>query len=251
MLKPKKCTVFLFLYVVLTACSSKKDLIYFSNLDVNQKDKVVFTESKIQPNDILSVLISSSSPELAVAYNMIQNSSQSSLGYLVNLDGTITLPILGRFKVVDLSLTELELMLTKELINDDHLANPIVTARLLNAKFTVLGEVNRPGTYNFTEQNISLLQALGYAGDLTIYGKRKNVLIIREENNTKNYITLDLTSKDWFNSPYYYLKPNDVIYVNPNETKVKSAGFIGNFPTFVSLVSVSISTFLTILVLSK
>jgi polysaccharide export outer membrane protein len=251
MLIQKNFLWFAFCLLVLNSCTSKKDLIYFSDLDVNKTDKIVFSESKIQINDILSVIISSSSPELAVNYNTNQNSSEAQLGYLVTLDGSITLPILGKIRVKDLTFEELEMMLIKELVNEDHLTNPIVYVRLLNAKFTILGEVNRPGTYNFTEQNISLLQALGYAGDLSIYGKRQNVLLIREENNQKNYVTLDLTSKQWFNSPYYYLKPNDVIYVNPNGTKIKSAGYIGNFATFISLVSVAFSTFLTILILSK
>ena len=121
----------------------------------------------------------------------------------------------------------------------------------MNAKFTVLGEVAKPGTYTFSEQNISLLQALGYAGDLTINGKRENVLLIREENNAKTYISIDMTSKKWFSSPNYYIKPNDVIYVNPNGPKVKSAGYIGNLGTFISVVSVSLSMVLTIILLTK
>jgi polysaccharide export outer membrane protein len=121
----------------------------------------------------------------------------------------------------------------------------------MNAKFTVLGEVNKPGTYTFNEENISVLQALGYAGDLTINGVRNDILIIREENNVKTYAKIDLTSKDWFNSPYYYIKPNDVVYVNPNGAKVKSAGYIGSLGNFLTIVSIGVSTVLTILVLSK
>ena len=251
MLNQKKFLFYIFCVLVLKSCSSKKDLIYFSDINLNNKDKIVFSESKIQSNDILSVVITSSSPELAVNYNLNPNSSEAKLGYLVTLDGSITLPVLGKIKVKDMTLEELELMLTKELVNEDHLTNPIVYARLLNAKFTVLGEVNKPGTYNFSEQNISLLQALGYAGDLSIYGKRQNVLLIREEDNAKKYVTLDLTSKEWFNSPYYYIKPNDVIYVNPNQAKIKSAGFVGTFNQFNALISVALSTVLTIIILTK
>jgi polysaccharide export outer membrane protein len=251
MLNQKKFIFYALCLLALNSCSSKKDLIYFSDVNVNNNDKIVFSESKIQTNDILSVVITSSSPELAINYNLNLNSSEANLGYLVTLDGSITLPVLGKIKVKDMTLEELELMLTKELVNENHLTNPIVYARLLNAKFTVLGEVNKPGTYSFSEQNISLLQALGYAGDLSIYGKRQNVLLIREEDNTKKYVTLDLTSKEWFNSPYYYIKPNDVIYINPNQAKIKSAGFVGTFNQFNSLISVALSTVLTIIILTK
>jgi polysaccharide export outer membrane protein len=238
----------------LSSCSSKKEVIYFNDINNASQDKNVFSVGKIQPNDILSVIISSSSSELAVMYNLNQDQNQNTSnfpGYLVNLEGYISIPILGRVKVEGSTLTELENLLVKKLIDGQHLAEPIVTARLMNAKFTVLGEVAKPGTYTFSEQNISLLQALGYAGDLTINGKRENVLLIREENNAKTYISIDMTSKKWFSSPNYYIKPNDVIYVNPNGPKVKSAGYIGNLGTFISVVSVSLSMVLTIILLTK
>jgi polysaccharide export outer membrane protein len=153
--------------------------------------------------------------------------------------------------VKDLTMAQLEELLVKILIEGKHLSEPIVTARLMNAKFTVLGEVSKPGTYTYSEQNISVLQALGYAGDLTINGKRENVLLIREENNAKTYITIDMTSKQWFGSPYYYIKPNDVIYVNPNGPKVKTAGYIGNLGTFISIVSLSLSMILTVFLFTQ
>jgi len=236
--------------LILSSCSSKKDILYFNDINTNEQDKVIFSASKIQVNDILSIIISSSSPELASIYNQNQTTT-TTLGYLVNTEGSITMPLLGKIKAKDLTLIDLENFLVKKLKDENHLSDPIVTVRLLNAKFSILGEVNKPGTYNFSEENISLLQALGYAGDLTISGKRANVLIIREENNVKTYATIDLTSKKWFDSPYYYIKPNDVIYVNPNGAKVKSAGYIGSLGTFMSVVSVGLSTVLTILVLSK
>ena len=229
--------------LTMSACSSKKDLIYFSDINVSEQDEIVFSPGKIKVNDILSIVVSSSSPELAMVYNANQNTSPFT-GYLVTIDGTIMLPILGKIKVQDLTLLELENELVKRLIEGNHLSNPIVTVRLTNAKFTVLGEVRNPGTYTFNEQNISILQALGYAGDLTIHGKRQDLLIIREENNKKTYKTIDLTSKKWFNSPYYYIKPNDVIYVNPNNAKVTSSGYIGSFGNLLAVFSIAISTIL-------
>lgn len=240
--------------IFLSSCSSKKEVIYFNDIDSNNHDKNIFSPGQIQPNDILSIIISSSSSELAAMYNLNQDQNQNTTafpGYLVNLEGTITLPIIGKVTVKGLSLSELEDLLVKKLIGGHHLTDPIVTARLMNAKFTVLGEVSKPGTYTFSEQNISILQAIGYAGDLTINGKRENVLVIREENNAKTYITIDMTSKKWFGSSYYYIKPNDVIYVNPNGPKVKSAGYIGNLGTFISLISITVSMALAVIVLSK
>lgn len=236
--------------VFLSSCSSKKDILYFNDINTNEKDKVVFSAGKIQVNDILSIVISSSSIELAANYNLNQTPT-SNIGYLVNTEGMITMPILGKIKAQNLTLIELENFLVRKLKDENHLSDPIVTARIMNAKFTILGEVNKPGTYNFSEENISILQALGYAGDLTINGKRDNILIIREENNIKTYATVDLTSKKWFDSPYYYIKPNDVIYINPNGSKVKSAGYIGSLGTFISVAAFGISTILTIVVLSK
>ncbi|WP_269686380.1 polysaccharide biosynthesis/export family protein [Flavobacterium lacustre] len=247
----KKTTNFFLLIIgvliFLSSCSTKKDLIYFNDINIKEQDNTVFSEGKIQRNDILSIVISSSSPDLASMYNT--NQADSSLtGYLVTIDGTITLPILGKIKVQELTIQELENLLIKKLIDGNHLSNPTVTVRLRNAKFTVLGEVKMPGTYTFNEQNISILQALGYAGDLTIHGKRQNVLIIREENNKKTYMTIDLTSKKWFDSPYYYIKPNDVIYVNPNGAKVTSSGYVSSFGNLLAVISIALST---ILILTK
>jgi len=229
-------------------------VIYFNDINFENQDKNIISVGKIQPNDILSIIISSSSTELSAMYNLNQDQNQNSSffpGYLVNLEGKITLPILGKITVKDLTMAQLEELLVKILIEGKHLSEPIVTARLMNAKFTVLGEVSKPGTYNYSEQNISVLQALGYAGDLTINGKRENVLLIREENNAKTYITIDMTSKQWFGSPYYYIKPNDVIYVNPNGPKVKTAGYIGNLGTFISIVSLSLSMILTVFLFTQ
>ena len=112
---------------------------------------------------------------------------------------------------------------------------------MLNAKVTILGEVRSPGTYNFTEQNITLMQALGYAGDLTINGKREDVLITREINGVRQVTHIDLTTSDFMSSPYYFIKPNDVIVINPNNPKVKSAGFIGNFGNVATVISLALS----------
>lgn len=250
-IKQKKLFFLLSVLISLSSCSSKKDVVYFSDVNAKDQDKIVFESGRIQPNDILNIVVASTSAELSSLYNLNQSPTSPSTGYLVNTEGTITMPVLGKIKAQGLTLTELENLVAKQLRDGNHLADPIVTARLTNAKFTVLGEVNKPGTYNFTEENISILQALGYAGDLTINGRRQNILIIREENNTKSYTTIDLTSKQWFSSPYYYIKPNDVVYVTPNGAKVKQAGYIGSLGTFMAVASIALSTVLTIIVVSK
>ncbi len=236
--------------LLFTSCSSRKQIQYFSDIDTQARETVAPVTPTVQVNDLLSITISSSTPELAAAYNIV-NPDKAELGYLVAADGTITLPVLGAQKVAGLTFSDLDQLLRSKLINGGHLADPVVIIRRLNAKFTVLGEVTKPGTYSFTEQNITLLQALGYAGDLTIYGKRSDILIIREENGVRTYTTVDLTSRATLASNSLIIKPNDVIYVNPNDTRVKSAGYIGGFTTLMTTISVALSTVVTILVLSK
>lgn len=253
MIEFKKKFLFLLFLVFLNSCATKKDVVYFNDINTENKDAVVFTERKIQINDILNILVSANSAELAASYNQVPNipNNPNNVGYLVNLEGYITMPVLGKIKAKDFTLSQLETYLNDLIVKGQHLTQPIVVAKLINAKFTVLGEVQNPGTYTFSEQNISLLQALGYAGDLSIFGVRKNILIIREEDGIKNYATIDLTSKEWFKSPYYYVKPNDVIYVNPNATKVKSSGYVGSLATFLSIISVTVSALLTITILTR
>lgn len=249
MIKPHKNILILVLGIlIISSCASKKDVLYFNDVNLNEQDTTVYSEGKIQTNDILSIIVSSNSPELAAFYNTNQIGASSFTGYLVTIEGTINLPILGKINVKGLTLPALENLIIQKLIDGDHLSNPTVAVRLTNAKFTILGEIKSPGTYNFNEQSISLLQALGYAGDLTINGKRQDVLIIREENNKRTYTTIDLTSKKWFNSPNYYIKPNDVIYVNPNGPKVTSSGYV---PTLTGLLAVTSVAITTIILLTR
>lgn len=239
-----KLIVLFFGILLCTSCAVKKDILYFNDVTDEQQQKTVLVESKIQVDDVLSITVSSSSADLASLYNLSQSNATNNNGYLVTLNGTINLPILGKIIVENMTTTELESFLVNKLIVEKHLLNPTVTVRLLNAKFTILGEVKNPGTYTYNEQNISLLQALGYAGDLTINGKRKDILIIREEDHKRTYVTIDLTSKKWFQSPYYYIKPNDVIYVNPNGPKVSSSGYLSNLNGLVAIASILLTSIL-------
>ena len=237
--------------LLLSSCVSNKDLLYFGDANMSQSTPINYTSNTLQPNDILDIKIGALVPETAIPYNsqtinnlgpQIQNIEVLKLqGYLVGTDGSIVLPILGKNEVVNKSIASLEQELISILEDGQHLVSPSVSVRLLNAKVTVLGEVGRPGTYTFTEQFISLPQALGYAGDLSINGKRTDILLIREQQGERRISQIDLTTTNWMNNPEYRIMPNDVIVVNPNNAKVKSAGIIGNASTVVSIVSVLLS----------
>lgn len=203
----------------------------------------------IQPNDILKINVETLIPEAAAPYNkgVLQGMQPQNIqllqldGYLVSLENTIKFPVLGEISTKDLTTMQLEEELKQRLVDGGHLLNPKVNVRVINAKVTILGEVNQPGTYNFTEQNITLLQALGYAGDLTINGQRNDVLVTREVDGMRKVTHLDLTSAAFMNSDYYFVRPNDVIVVNPNNPKVKSAGFVGNVGTILTIASLALS----------
>ncbi|RTL13704.1 MAG: polysaccharide export protein [Flavobacteriaceae bacterium] len=244
------CMVVLALLVA--SCASKKEMLYFNQSLPVPQDSFQWSEIYIQPNDILSVKITTDVPELALAYNIapsqqnnIQGVSAQLQGYLVANDGTINIPVLGVQQLKGLTLDQAEKQIQKALIEKGFLKNPVVICRLLNAKFTILGEVKAPGTYTFYENSLTLLQALGYSGDLTINGIRK-ITIIRTENGKQTYGTIDLTKSDWFTSPYYFVKPNDVIIVDPNTAKIKSSGIIGNAGSVISVISVLLSSLIII-----
>lgn len=235
----------------LTSCASKKDVILFQDIQESQQNKVNFAFPKIQINDILDIKISALNPETAIPYNAsvaninaLQSLELIKLnGYLVSEKGTVILPVLGDIVVAGKTKDDLEKELAHILESKGHLKNPTVNVRILNAKVTVLGEVKMPGTYAYTEQYISLPQALGYAGDVTAEANRKEVVIIREEDGVRKYHKIDLTKSDWFNSPYFTIKQNDIVYVYPNNVKVKSTGFIGNTATVLSVISILLTSF--------
>lgn len=240
----RKLSYFLFSIIMLFAssCASKKDIYMLQNQD-NITGVVEFKPSKIQVNDILNIKVSSENPELALIFNFssgssgnVQNVQMLALtGYLVNENGEINFPVLGTLKVTDKTVDELNKFIAKEIVDRQYLERPIVISRVVNAKITISGEVKNPGTVTFTEQVLTLPQALGYAGDLTINGRRDNILLVREENGERTYTTIDLTKSDFFKSPYYYVRQNDWIYVHPNGPKVVSSGFIGNVGTVLGL----------------
>ncbi len=241
--------------LLIQGCASKKDIVYFGDADNLAQSNIIYKAPNIQINDILDIKVSAIIAETALPYNFqtsmflnTQNTDNQKLqGYLVTSDGTISFPILGSISVVGKATKEAEKQIEELLINGGHINNPTVRIRVINGKVTILGEVTKPGTFNYSEENITLPQAIGYAGDLTIRGKRNNILIIREEDGVRSQQRVDFTKTDWFNSPYYYIKQNDIIVVEPNGPKVKSAGFVGDLGTFISVFSLALSTFLLII----
>ena len=218
----------------ITSCGSQKRLPnnYIEDVtDTIGKDAVKIPDPTIQKNDLLSILIYSATtvPETDAPYNLPNLGGTTATGttvsgYLVDSKGNIEYPRIGTIHVEGLTKSELG-DLIKSRINEPvkQLENPSVIVRFLNYKITVLGEVARAGSFNLPTERITILEALGLAGDVSVYGKRNNVKVIREINGTREIGTIDLTSKNLFESPYYYLVQNDLVYVEAKKTKAKQA----------------------------
>ena len=234
---------------LLFGCTSKKNILYVQDIDQANTNELHFESPTIQANDILKITVGALEPTAAMPYNKATASARVTNLELMRLEGyevsetlTIEFPQLGTLSVQDQTSFQLATLIKQRLELEGHLIKPTVNVRLLNAKFTVLGEVVRPGTYNFTESKLNLLQAIGLAGDLTINGQRKNIKLIREINNERSIFHIDLTASDWMNSNSYCIYPNDIIIIDPNNTKVKSAGLVGNVGTVLTVASVLLST---------
>lgn len=247
----KKLLLLMIASFFVVSCASKKDILYYQDIQNNSQTPISYLSSNVQINDILFIKVSAIVQESAEPFN-IQITSAGNVnietykiqGYLVSQEGNIIFPLLGKINVVGKSTEEVQALLAKMLTDYGYIKDPTVSVRIINSKVTVLGEVRAPGTYSFDEQNISLNQAIGFAGDLTINGVRKDVLLIREVNGIRTYIHLDLTSSNWFNSPYYYVKQNDIIIVNPNGPKVMSSGYLNSIGTTLGIISFGLTMYL-------
>ncbi|MDC1505100.1 polysaccharide biosynthesis/export family protein [Winogradskyella sp.] len=252
--------LFLFIITSLSSCSTKKQIIYLQDIDAYNNSQIIYPDNSIQPNDILSIQVSSGSiAEAAEPYNKqaqggnmmgggANGGQQGNLqmqGYLVSKDLMIKLPILGEISVKDKTLKSLEAVIENKLVADNHLTFPTVMVALLNAKYTTLGEMGT-GTHYFNENNLTILQAIGRAGDLTIQGKRNDIIVIREVDGIRQIAHLDLTASDLLDSPFYFIKPNDVIYVKPNDVRVRSAGFITGPSALIGFATLLVTTALLI-----
>lgn len=235
-LKLNTCSWFVVpLLMVFASCVDTKKAIYFSGQSsATLPAEVTIPDNVITNNDILSITVNSLDPDASRIYNSpnaaygstngYNGSTLQPSGYLVSREGNIQFPVLGTIKVAGLTEEQLRAKIVKSLIDKKLLLDPIVSVRQLNFKVTVLGEVGHPMVINVPNETITLLEALGLAGDITVYGKKDNVMLIRQDGNKKTIVRLDLNSPDFLSSPYYNLLSNDVVYVEPNKAKVATSG---------------------------
>src|SRR5690554_4607008 len=249
--------LFLMVLCMFSSCVSRKEIVYFQDVEkLTQSQGNAIPVITLRPNDLLNITVSAADLEAARPFNVIVESrpimgnsdlvmnNTQQLGYLVDSAGDINFPVLGKIQVEGLTTKELNELLVQKL--STYLINPIVNIRLRNFTISVLGEVHRPGTFTVSGEKISLPEALGLAGDLTIYGKRDNVLVIRENGDKKEYAYLDFRSSDILDSEFYYLKQNDIVYVEPNQAQRQSSSFNRNTTVYISIASLLLSVLVII-----
>jgi len=251
--------IIVFISFNMVSCVSSKEIVLLNNLSDTSKaelDKARTNfEAPIQKNDLLSIAIGGSNPDDLIILNsgsgVIPGASTSgatsnSIGYLVEADGKIQLPFLGRIQAEGLTRLQLQDTLIHKL--KDYTKNPVVNVKFLNYNYSVLGEVNHPGQFQMANERTTILEAIAMANDLTIFGKRNNVLVIREVNGKREFGRINLLSRDIFKSPYYYLRTNDVVYVEPVKSKFLTRA---GAPQYISIAAAAIGLVLAILTLSK
>ena len=242
---------------LLVACQSYKKVPYFQDVEVvneaNQQEKLY--DARIMPKDLLTIVVSCTNPELAIPFNLTVASNASLAAstssnvttqaalqpYLVDNEGNINFPVLGELKLGGLTKREAEQLILDKL-KPYMKETPIVTVRMVNYKISVIGEVARPGTFTISNEKVNLLEALAMAGDMTVYGLRDNVKLIREDANGKQQIvTLDLNKAETILSPYYWLQQNDIIYVTPNKAKARNSDVGNSTSLWFSATSILVS----------
>lgn len=247
----------------LTSCKSQKEIAYLQEMDrAGSTVMDSLYDARIKPKDLLTITVNTFDKEASLPFNLMYpasspNGYSNNIGenvmqkYLVDNDGSIDFPILGRIKVAGLTKKEVEAYLRGRLsayLKEE----PLVNVRMVNYKISVIGEVACPNTYTITNEKVNVLEALALAGDLTIYGKRKNVKLMREsETGERGVYVLDLTDKNLINSPYFYLQQNDVLYVEPNKTKMRNSRYSALTGQILTGTSVLVSVAGLIVTLTK
>lgn len=244
----------LWMMLLLAGCSSYRNVPYLQNPQIvnNFGEELSLYDARIMPKDLLVITVNTTDPLVAAPFNLIVQSSISTSitattqpalqQYLVDNNGEINFPVLGRLKVGGMTKREAENLIKERLkpyvVNEE----PIVTVRMVNYKIAVLGEVNRPGMFTISNEKVNILEALAMAGDMTIYGVRDDVKLIRErEDGKREIIKLNLTNAAIVTSPYYYLEQNDIIYVKPNKMKAKNADIGTTTSLWLTSVSILVS----------
>ena len=243
-MKPCKILSLAITVLVAVSCSTPKEITYFQDLqpDVTELSVTGPVEIRIRPKDKLSILVNAQDPKLTNLFNLPivsqqigqENSGGSGTsrgvsGYTVDTEGFINFPVLGKVKVEGMTREQIAAHLTEQLKGQELIKDPVVTVEFMNLGVSVLGEVNNPGRISISRDNMTLLDALGEAGDLTIFGRRDKVLVLRQEDGRQRVYGVNLCSADHlYSSPVYYLQQNDVVYVEPNDTKARQSTVNGN-----------------------
>ncbi len=251
--------VFFGLLIVASSCKNYKKVTYFKDVPDTLQGPAMeivhqpFIEPKIQSNDILNVNITTLDPNATAVFKQSinqDNNQDRGIGYMVNKDGQIDLPVVGLVSVAGLTTYEATNRIREEV--GKYYKNPVVNIQFGNFYFIALGDVNRPGRHYVVNEKVSIIDAIGIASDLQISGRRDNILLIREENGKKIFIRIDLNSSDVFKSPYFYLKTGDVIYVQPNKARARGATIDSTRDRYISyLVSILSITISLVSILSR
>lgn len=239
-----KYIILTLLTLVMVGCASRKNIVYFQGEATTIDQLAEKYSPKIQPDDMLVITVSARDFEATKLFNQVnyyyQREAEGRLvSFLVDAEGYIEYPVIGKIQLG--GLTRSEAMTKMKSLLAEYIVDPGVTISIANFRITVLGEVNTPGTFTLTNEKISILEALGLAGDLTINGVRNNVKVIREVEGKKEIHNVDLTSNQILNSPVYYLKQNDVVYVEPNKAQIQSSTYSRNTSVIISIASLLIT----------
>lgn len=244
--------------LLLVSCATSKQVAYFQDSQVGQKQEMVQSGPiTVQPQDQLSIVVSSREPQITSMFNLpyisqgISGSSGTSsgqqiMGYTIDSEGNIDFPVLGKISVAGLSREAISAKIKDQLIERKLIKDPVVTVNFLNLQYSVLGEVSHPGQFDIKKDKVTILEALSQAGDLTIYGQRDKVYLTRMDNGSRTTYRVDMRSSDIYKSPAFYLHQNDMIYVEPNKVRANQSTVNGNNVRSVSL-WLSIASFLTTL----
>jgi len=242
--------LFFFSFVLLffVSCGSRRNVIYFQGSQSQHDFSKELSEHEVRivNNDNLLILVSSKNPQAAEMFNVIRfdRAMQPQIlqwqGYLVDQNGNINFPLIGEIHLSGLTKAEAIALLQEKILT--YINDPVVNIRFMNYKVSVIGEVNKPGNYTVDDEKITIVQSLALAGDMTIYGNRRNIIVSREIDGRQKFFKVDITTPDIFNSPVYYLQQNDIVYVEPNKARVRSStNYIQNVSLGISLVSIALT----------
>lgn len=236
--------------LLMVGCGSSKKVAYLQNIDsISLAASKGLYDAKIMPKDELTILVQTTDPLTSEPFNLRQPANAGGggqnriVGYLVDNDGMITFPIVGKIHVAGLTKTECEDLIKSKI--QPYLArieNPLVSVRMSSYRITVIGEVNAPGIIPVSTEKINIMEALAQAGDMTVYGKRDNILLIREDKTgEKHKVRLNINDANIINSPYYYLQQNDIVYVEPHKIKARNTFFSSNTNIWYTILGVTTS----------